>query len=417
MDEVGKPRLLLLSAVLPVPATSGQRRRVLHTLRSLRTAFRVTLVTIRDPKMSSRDEALLEDLCDELILLESLYLTQGGLSKTWHRLSGALYAQLTGLKFSNYLIGKLEFSPTRLVKVIDPSAYDIVLFEYWHAWASTSIFRARGVPCVLDMHDVLARSYEKQLDQASRLPSGMRRRKLSAYARREREAWEHFDALVAINEEEAQHARETLAGKASIFCIPMGLDLAEWPYRPAPAEPPRVGFYGGLGSRHNHVSAMYCLEQVMPRVWREFPETELWLIGSHPRRELLDIKHPRVTVTGHVEEITKVLGSLVVLLCPWIGRYGFRSRLIEALATGVPVIASPDAVYGMDLQAGKGLQLEENAEVMAERCIDLIRDRDAAAEQSRLGRAQVEERYGFEATYGRLTAKLLELAATRRVPS
>jgi len=49
-----------------------------------------------------------------------------------------------------------------------------------------------------------------------------------------------------------------------------------------------------------------------------------------------------------------VLKTITVLLCPFTGTYGFRSRVIEAMALGIPVVATPDAVHGMDLTIRKG---------------------------------------------------------------
>ena len=148
----------------------------------------------------------------------------------------------------------------------------------------------------------------------------------------------------------------------------------------------------------------------MPLVWHRIPEAELWLVGSEPPASLLGLQDTdqRVHVTGYVEQIQDLLSTMSLILCPWTGTYGFRSRLVEVMALGVPVIASPDAVYGMDMRDGAGIFLRDSDSDMAEVGLELLEHPAYAKAQSRLARQQVEQKYSFEATYGRLAQELLE---------
>src|SRR5690606_14691233 len=110
-----------------------------------------------------------------------------------------------------------------------------------------------------------------------------------------------------------------------------GIDLQKWPYSWQPAQPPRIAYYGGLGSPHNQRDALQCYEEIMPTVWAHFPDVELWIVGSRPPATIqaLAEQDSRVTVTGFVERVQDVLQTMTAVLCPWTGKYGFRSRLIE----------------------------------------------------------------------------------------
>jgi glycosyltransferase involved in cell wall biosynthesis len=80
--------------------------------------------------------------------------------------------------------------------------------------------------------------------------------------------------------------------------------------------------------------------------------------------------------------------------------------VVEVMAVGVPVVATPDAVFGMGLTPGRGLFLHETDEALANQCLALLHDPAELAAQSRLARQQVEETFSFQATYARLAQAL-----------
>lgn len=407
-----RPSLLVVSSVLPFPGAAGQEQRVKNKLLAFRERFTVTFLTHVRREERGEVAARLGELADETLLLDSLYW-RSPLSRLLHRGAAAAYAAATGLKVSNYVVGRLELSPRRVLAAAGSRRFDAALFEYWHAWRAADELGRRGVATVLDMHDVLWRSYAEQMSR--RQPRWLREARVAAYRDREEAAWRRFDALVTINREEDAYVRSRLPEGSPLFYAPMGIDLAGWPYRPRPAEPARLAYYGSFKTRRNQDAARRVFEAVMPRIWRQRPEVELWLVGSSPPSELRELaaRDPRVHVPGFVDDVGALLATMRAVLCPFSGAYGFRSRLVEVMATGVPVVASSSAVAGMELRDGYGLLLAEDDPAMAERSLELVRRGGHAAEQGRLARREAEERYGFEATYGRLSR---DLTAWLRVP-
>lgn len=396
-------RLSVISHVSPVPGASGQSQRVLHTLAAARHRFHVRFVTTERPgeREIQRDE--LASLCDELVLLPARR-TDRSLQR---RIAAALYVAFTGLKPSNYWIGRLEFSPTRVQSAVRRDNCDCALFEYWHAWRAAEALRLAGVPAVVDTHNVLAASYQELLRAQRLVPAPLRSYALSRYAHAERTAWRAFDALIAINRDEYQQIRDSVPSDHAVFYAPMGIDLSRWPYCWRPESPPRVAYYGGMGSPRNQSSAIECLRQVMPTVWASHPDARLWIVGSNPPPTIRNLEaDARVRVTGFVDEVGPLLGTMSVVLCPFSGTYGFRSRVVEVLAAGAPMVAFHDAVAGMDLVHGDGISLVSSYEEMTRRCIELLSEPERAASQSVAGRRRVEAIYSMEATYGRLMAEL-----------
>lgn len=420
---MARRNLLVLSAVLPFPGSAGQQQRVRNKLLALSERFHVTFLTFAPEAEVAGLRARLAELVDLAIVLPSRYQANP-LARLWHRLRAELFARRRSLKTSNYAV-RLEFDPRRVETALEglfdasdcDGGFDLALFEYWHAHTCAPMLRRHGIPSVLDMHDLLWRTYERQRRDARLLgrplPAAWNRYRVDAYRRQEEAAWLDFDALITINRDEHAYVGEKLP-EMQRFYAPMGVNLAEWPFQPAPilsanpAGAPRIAYYGGLATKHNQQAALRCYREILPRLRRHVPDLELWLVGSHPpaRLQALAQEDTGVKVTGFVPEVQPVLASMHAVVCPWVGTYGFRSRLIEVMALGVPVVATPDAVAGMELIDGEGLFLADDDDGMAEALWRLLGDPEHQAAAGRAARAQVEGRYGFDATYRRLAWEL-----------
>ncbi|MCM3874274.1 MAG: glycosyltransferase family 4 protein [Pyrinomonadaceae bacterium] len=400
-----RPRLLVLSHVLPFPRNSGQQQRVFYTLQSARKAFHVTFATYVTDGKHEETEAQLLALCDDAVLLPA-HCSRGAVSKVRHNITSRVYALGTGLRPSNYSIGEVEFSPPRIASTFSESSFDCVLYEYWHAVNSVEVFQTKKTPCVLDMHNILWHSYAEQLG-TKWTPSWWNRWATKRYAVREEQAWRQFDGVIAINREEQAYAQLNVPVMTKVFYAPMGTDLTLWPYSWDPTEPKRVGYYGALGSPYNQQAALKCYTEIMPKIWQEFPDAELWLVGSNPSKSLQDLAaDSRVKLTGYVETVQPILRTMSAVVCPWSGTFGFRSRFVEVLALGVPLVTSPDAVSGMELKDGTGVLLRGDVEGLVAGILSLMKDAPFASQQSQLAREQAVRLYSIENTYDKLIADL-----------
>ena len=407
-----KPRLLILSHVLPFPQSTGQSRRVKYTLEALRARFHLTFATCApETRVSAVKQGLL-NTCDEAIVWKASSDTSR-MRKVGIRAASWAYALATGLKTSNYYIGKVDFAPSVLAAKCLNQKFDAVLLEYWHASESMRMFQERGIPCIVDLHNVLWQARAKEIGDW-RVPQTLAGLLARRYKNREEKAWIRFDGVITINRAEHDYIRDVLPS-SHLFYAPMGVPLEAWPYSWEPQSPPRLMYYGGLGSSHNRRDALRCLREVMPRVWRQMPQVEFWIVGSDAPPEFSNLQgDPRVKVTGFVSRPQEVLNKATCVLCPWSGTYGFRSRLIEVMALGVSVVASTDAAYGMDLQEGQGFFPCSTDDQMAQRALDLLENVELAQAQSRLARRQMEELYSFESSYGRLATELHKWLTERR---
>ena len=189
---------------------------------------------------------------------------------------------------------------------------------------------------------------------------------------------EKFDGIISINDKESEYVKNILRNRCIIECIPMGIDFNKWTFKREITTPQRVGYYGGLGSIHNQGSAKFCYQKIMPLIWNELSDIELWLIGSNPPKDIrnLELIDNRVKVTGYLKNTQDTLKTMSVVICPWNGTYGFRSRIIEIMALGIPIITTSDAISGMDLKDSEGIYIAQDSNDYSKTCLTLLQNKN-----------------------------------------
>jgi polysaccharide biosynthesis protein PslH len=125
------------------------------------------------------------------------------------------------------------------------------------------------------------------------------------------------------------------------------------------------------------------------------PSARVTLVGAMASPELSALAGPAVELTGGVEMVLPYLRRARVTVMPVRAGGGSRLKVLEALAAGVPVVATSFAVSGIDVRHGVEALIAETPHDLAALAVRVINDDDLARALSRAGRRLVEKRYGW----------------------
>ena len=94
-------------------------------------------------------------------------------------------------------------------------------------------------------------------------------------------------------------------------------------------------------------------EAVWPELSRRLPDARLTIVGASPPQPILDLaaRDTRVTATGFVDDVRPYMERAQVYLCPMRDGGGTRLKILDALAMGVPIVATQMALEGIDVVA------------------------------------------------------------------
>jgi glycosyltransferase involved in cell wall biosynthesis len=232
------------------------------------------------------------------------------------------------------------------------------------------------------------------------------------YQRQEfKHALPSFDYLVSINKEEDLVLRNEFGEQNILFC-PMGIDLGKFTFtaRDFAAQKFCCLFYGVLSS-HNNKRALRQLAQVVKQLQATPQSFKLKIAGSGDSGFLKPLFDESVTeVMGFVADLGAATTDVQLAVIPWQGKYGFRSRIIELMALGIPVLTTYDSVWGMGLTHGIQLLLVNDFEQEAAELLGRLQnDRRQLEAMAARAREFVEEVYSYENSYQSLGAALESL--------
>lgn len=198
-------------------------------------------------------------------------------------------------------------------------------------------------------------------------------------------------------------------GAQRIVIVPNGIDLDANPHQ-LPASGAEVIFVGYFAWRPNVEAALELCDAIFPRLRARVPGAQLTLVGAAAPPELQTRAGPAIEVTGGVDDVLVYLRRARVTVMPLRAGGGSRLKVLEALAAGIPVVATPFAVTGITVRAGVHALLGESAADLAALATRVIEDDDLAASLSRSGRELVQQRYGWPTVAAPLVGLHRELA-------
>jgi glycosyltransferase involved in cell wall biosynthesis len=136
---------------------------------------------------------------------------------------------------------------------------------------------------------------------------------------------------------------------------------------PAPGHAERrdIMFLGGFGHPPNVDAVLWFVASVLPILKRLSPDLRLHVYGAAIPPEIEALASEWVVIGGHVIDLRPVLDRHIAMVAPLRFGAGFKGKIAEALAAGLPVVASPVAAEGTGLVAGEHLLLAETAPSMA----------------------------------------------------
>jgi glycosyltransferase involved in cell wall biosynthesis len=178
-------------------------------------------------------------------------------------------------------------------------------------------------------------------------------------------------ATSALEAEEFRH----LAALVRVLVVPNCLD--ERVVRPAPAGiEPVVGFIGTYSYAPNLQAAMFLAEEVFPYVLADSPDATLRIAGAGmPGPSVTKLQSlPHVEFLGCVTDSGHFMDECAVLALPVFMRGGVPLKLIEAMARGKAIVASPELVAGVDVVDGEHALIRTTPEGFAGAIVSLLRD-------------------------------------------
>jgi glycosyltransferase involved in cell wall biosynthesis len=246
-----------------------------------------------------------------------------------------------------------------------------------------------GRPTVLAALDAWHLNGEAQAEAAAGAMRWVRRLEARLVKRFERNWYPRFDRVVVVSTEDRE-ALVRVQPSLSIDVIPNGVDAEAFDSEGTKRDPDLMLFTGVMNYAPNVTAADFLARRILPRVRETTPEARLALVGRDPPREVRALGTlPGIEVVGEVPDMHPWLSRAGVYACPMQSGTGIKNKLLEAMANGLAVVATPLALRGLSVTPGTDVLVGNDDRALADHLARLIEDRQLADRIGAAGRAYV----------------------------
>jgi len=389
-------KILVVKPLFPYPPSQGTRRVSLDLLADLATRHEVLFLC----QLDNRAERSMIEKIDQLGVKVIAPLMPNHTSfphKVFYKLKYICQSKLSGiprlcLYWSN---NALRSNLARICRDWQP---DLTILENWETWQlhrSISVGRT-----TLLAHDVAYQLIARSVDAATDPGEKARRKsKLIQYRRLEQSAWSLFDGILTLteNDREIIEAELTAQGHSKPLVRLLQVPVSEELFNSTRSTDPgvRVGFLGTFKADFNRDALSYILTDIWPETIRQIPGARLRIAGNGYTGPLQETaKQAGAEWLGFVPDLGDYFSSIDVLLVPLRFGAGVRIRIIEALAAGVPVVATPISVAGLGINNNHHYLEGTTAQEIADQITWALTNPAAAAKIGLAGREWCRTNHG-----------------------
>jgi GT2 family glycosyltransferase/glycosyltransferase involved in cell wall biosynthesis len=370
-----KPALVICSCYLPFPLSHGGAVRIFNLIREAARDYSLVLMSFVDEFAPVPPELLA--LCREVILVrrEGTHARRGVEDpKAVEDFRSEPFAAMLRWTVQRYRPFAVQLEFTQMAQYARDAA---------------------PAKTILVEHDITLDLYAQMLNDNEDYETG---RELERWRAFEERAWRDVDAVVTMSAKDAGIVR----GASRVAILENGVDLDRFAPRPVGGDPRRLFFLGSFA----HLPNLMALSWFLNDVWPQISGYQLHVIAGKNPDYWLDYygqraqalwRQPRVEIEGFVSDVRPAYERAGVVIAPLLASAGTNIKVLEAMAMGKAIVATPGGVNGLDLRAGEDFLLAGSAEEFARRLNEVAQDTALRQRLEAMARATVEARFGWRA--------------------
>lgn len=375
----------MLTPYLPFPLLSGGQTRSYNLIKNLSQKHEVTLFSLIKDEKEKQFVGELEKFCRKVAVFKR--------SKTpWTLRNLALTA------FGPYpflVIRNLVSQERKIIeKELDSKKYDLIHAETFYVMPHLP---KTSVPVLLVEQTIEYLVYKHYMEEQA--PFYLRPFlwldvfKLKFW---ESYFWREAKKVVVVSEADHQEMDKLVPG-LDIEIVPNGIDQAYFSVKKRQtSDVPRVLYVGNFAWLQNVEAVEILVNQVWPKLKRAIPRAKLWIVGMNINNYIRGLASTDIEITECIPDIRDAYQAASVLVTPIKGPGGTRLKILEAMASGLPVVTTSVGAEGLGVTDNKEVLIRDNFSDLAEAAILVLKDQSLAKSLGIRGKRFVELNYTWK---------------------
>lgn len=372
-------KILMVSSFLPYPLVNGGNVRLYNLLKNLSSDYEITLICEKRNFQTDKDIEQVRKLCKKIITVDR--------KKQWS-LRNILKS---GFSLNPFLIVGHTSSEMRN-KIKDELAKGN--FDLIHAETSYIVqnLPKTSIPIILVEHNIEYSVYKKFVENSPFILRPLLSWDVQKLEEKEKSFWKKANVLVAVSNKEKKVMNADTV-------IPNGVDTKKFkalsPKLKFYEKEKRVLFIGDFKWLENRDAARWIIKEIWPELKSKI-DLKLWVVGRKIPDSIKNLtKDPSIIFDENAPEDTEsIYKKSFLLLSPIRIGGGTSFKILEAMASGVPVIATTLGAEG--ITTGNEILKGDTVDEIVEKMLRLFYEEDYYGKIAQSARELAENKYDWK---------------------
>ena len=384
-------KILMLTPYLPYPLWSGGQIRTYNLIKNLSKKHKIYLYSFIRHRSEKEHISILKNYC---VTVETFF-KRPPWSLTSLTLSALTFYPLVVCMYLNSALKR------SITQAIENERFDLIHAETFYVMPNIP---KNNIPIILAEQTIEYLVYQHYTESVGFLPKrlvmGWDVAKIRFWEKR---FWQKATRVVTMSLADKK-VMQDLDPNLMVDLVPNGVDTSFFRQKKIKrlTSKKTILFVGNFKWLQNREAATILIKDVWPKIKKKLPETRLWIVGRYPPKLILKFASDSVKISDNIDDIRQVYNITDVLLAPIYGPGGTRYKILESMATGIPVVTTPTGIEGIGAIHKETALTAESPDELAAETINVLTDVSLYSKLAENGRKLVEEKFNWQKITDRL---------------
>lgn len=361
-------KILMFTPYVPYPPNSGGQTRTFNLIKNLSLKHEIALFSFLRTDHEIPDLSVLQKYClkIEIFRRQKSFSSIGKIIKT-------------GFSPFPYLANMYNYRNVReaIARELEKNKYDLIHVETYYIMPNIPETKVPILLAEQTIEYLVYQHYVQTMPWWQWLLKPIFYIDVLKHVYWEKYYWRRAKKVIAMSEADRNKMLELCPG-LNISVVPNGVDseFFKRKVKVCSKEYPIFLFQGNFNWLQNREAVDILVEKVWPIIKSRVPKAHLWIVGREPTRKIQSYANHDIQVFANMEDIRFAYQSADVLVAPLYGGGGTRYKVLEAMASGLPVVSTPIGIEGLGVINGVHALVSYDYKEIAKLAVSLIEDKE-----------------------------------------